>query len=253
MGTVKIWSVQIPQLSGENERRIYLFLPDSYDTAPKKRYPVMYMFDGHNVFFDSDATYGKSWGMHEYMDRAKKDLIIVAAECNHIGNCRLEEYSPVDFTYPAVGMIKGRGAAYMDWLIGELKPYIDAHYRTLSGRDNTLICGSSMGGLMALYGACVYNDVFGRAASLSPSIWVNPLGVLNFIEKATILKDTSIYMDYGSEEMRHHENNMEALTNVSDALLKRDVNLTFRIIPGGTHSEASWERQIPTFMKALGI
>ena len=60
-------------------------------------------------------------------------------------------------------------------------------------------------------------------------------------------------MDYGSEEMRHHENNMEALTNVSDALLKRDVNLTFRIIPGGTHSEASWERQIPTFMESLGI
>ena len=230
MGTVKIWSVRISQLSGEKERRVYLFLPESYDTVPEKRYPVMYMFNGHNVFFDSDATYGKSWGMYEYMDCAKKDLIIVAVECNHIGNCRLEEYSPIDFTYPPVGMIKGRGAEYMDWLIGELKPYIDSHYRTLSGRDNTLICGSSMGGLMALYSACVYNDVFGRAACLSPSIWVNPLGVLSFIEKASFLQCTSIYMDYGSEELRHHEKNMEALTKVSDALLKRDVRLTFRYL-----------------------
>ena len=93
---VKKWKVKIPELSGEKERRAYIFLPSSYNQEPKRRYPVMYMFDGHNVFFDTDATYGKSWGMNKYMLESKKQLIIVAVECNHEGNSRLEEYSPFD-------------------------------------------------------------------------------------------------------------------------------------------------------------
>ena len=64
---VKKWKVKIPTLSGNVERRAYIYLPASYNQEPEKRYPVMYMFDGHNVFFDADATYGKSWGMNKYM------------------------------------------------------------------------------------------------------------------------------------------------------------------------------------------
>ena len=66
---VKKWPVTIPKLTGEKTRRAYIYLPDSYEKQPEKRYPVMYMFDGHNVFFDSDATFGKSWGMNKYMKR----------------------------------------------------------------------------------------------------------------------------------------------------------------------------------------
>ena len=150
---VKIWSVAIPKLSGEKTRRVYLYLPDSYDKEPDKRYPVMYMFDGHNVFFDGDATYGKSWGMNKYMQKSKKQLIIVAVECNHEGNSRLQEYSPVNFENATLGKIKSKGRNYMQWLVGTLKPFIDENYRTLTDRKNTIICGSSMGGLMALYGA----------------------------------------------------------------------------------------------------
>ena len=63
---VKKWKVNIPELSGEAERSVYLYLPTSYGQNPKQHYPVLYMFDGHNVFFDADATSGKSWGMHDY-------------------------------------------------------------------------------------------------------------------------------------------------------------------------------------------
>ena len=77
---VKKWNVTIPRLSGHAERRVYLYLPQSYIEEPDRRYPVMYMFDGHNVFFDSDATYGKSWGMNHYMEASQKQLIIVAVE-----------------------------------------------------------------------------------------------------------------------------------------------------------------------------
>ena len=250
---VKKWSVTIPKLSGEKTRRVYLYLPDSYEKEPTKRYPVMYMFDGHNVFFDSDATYGKSWGMNKYMQTSKKQLIIVAVECNHEGNCRLQEYSPVNFENATLGKIKGKGRNYMQWLVGTLKPFIDANYRTLPDRNNTIICGSSMGGLMALYGACVYNHVFQRAACLSPSIWVDPGKMLELVARAHIRNDTCIYMDYGSEEMFNHAANGEALISMSHLLLTKRVNLALRVVPGGTHSESSWEKQVPIFMECLGL
>jgi len=250
---VHIWDVTIPELSGDKKRRAYIYLPDAYFNEPTRRFPVMYMFDGHNVFFDSHATYGKSWGMNSYMSWTKKPLIIVAIECNHENNRRLTEYSPLTFENTTVGKVKGEGKIYMDWLVNTLKPAIDKQVRTLPDRMNTIICGSSMGGLMALYAAVEYNETFQRAACLSPSVWVAPAKVIKMIAKATIKNDTCIYMDYGSEEMYNHATNKEALISVAHLLLSKHVNLAFRIVPGGTHSEASWEKQIPIFMDCLGL
>ena len=213
----------------------------------------MYMFDGHNVFLDEDATFGKSWGMYDYMVKSDKELIIVAIECNHEGNRRLVEYSPMSYENSAMGKIRGKGNVYLNWLVKTMKPIIDKNYRTLPDRMNTIIAGSSMGGLMALYGACAFNHVFQRAACLSPSLWVAPGKVLDWIARAHIRRDTCIYMDYGSEEMFNHAANAECLISVSHLRLTKRVNLALRVVPGGNHSEASWERQIPVFMDCLGL
>ena len=224
------FDVTLPPLTGDKPRRAYLYLPDYYDDDESRRFPVMYMFDGHNVFFDSDATYGKSWGMNSYMSWTKKPLIIVAVECNHEGNGRLMEYSPFNFSNSTLGRIQGKGKVYMDWLVNTLKPQIDAKYRTMPDREHTLICGSSMGGLMALYGATAYNHVFQRAACLSPSLWVSPGKVIEMVAKADIRNDTCIYMDYGSEEIFNHAANAEALISMAHLLLTKRVNLAFRIV-----------------------
>jgi len=247
------WDVAIPPLTGKKTRKGYIYLPDCYEDDPERRFPVMYMFDGHNVFFDSDATYGKSWGMNEYMHRTKTPMIIVAIECNHVGDGRLHEYSPFDFENTTVGKVKGKGRIYMDWLTKVLKPVIDSRLRTLPDREHTIICGSSMGGLMALYAAIEYNDVFQRAACLSPSVWVSASKVVRMISRKNVAHDTCIYMDYGSEEIYNHAANAEALITVCHLLLTKHVNLAFRIVPGGTHCEASWEKQIPIFMDCLGL
>ena len=247
------WNVTIPSLTGVKTRRAYVYLPDSYDREKDKRYPVMYMFDGHNVFFDEDATFGKSWGMNKFMQESKKEFIIVGVECNHDGNGRIIEYSPFNYENSSMGKVKGKGAVYMNWLIKTLKPYIDTTYRTLPDRMNTIIAGSSMGGLMALYGVACYNHVFQRAACLSPSLWVAPGKVLEMVARARIKNDTCIYLDYGALEMYNHAANAEALISTTHLLLTKRVNLAFRIVPGGTHSEASWERQIPVFMDCLGL
>ena len=250
---VKKWDVTIPKLSGEKTRKAYIYLPDSYKKDPEKRYPVMYMFDGHNVFFDEDATFGKSWGMNKFMQETKKELIIVGVECNHEGNKRLVEYAPFTYENSEHGKIKGKGSVYMNWLVKTLKPYVDANYRTLPDRTNTIIAGSSMGGLIAMYAVCTYNHVFQRAACLSPSLWVSPGRVLEMVARAHIRRDTTIYMDYGALEIFNHAANEEAMISTAHLLLTKRVNLAMRVVPGGTHSEASWEKQIPIFMECLGL
>lgn len=247
------WDVTVPPLSGEKLRRGYVYLPEDYEQDLQKRYPVLYMFDGHNVFFDEDATFGKSWGMKEYLDNHPRDLIVVGIECNNEGWRRLNEYSPVDFSYEGIGHIEGQGKVYMDWLVGTLKPYIDATYRTMPDRQHTAIAGSSMGGLMSLYAACYYNQVFQRAACLSPSLWVNVPAVTELIREAAPEADTCIYMDYGDQELSNHEGTKEVLPVAAELLEKKGLDLIFRIVLGGTHCEASWEKQIPVFMNQLGL
>ena len=249
---IRVWDVTIPPLSGDKTRRGYIYLPDSYYDEPDRRYPVLYMFDGHNVFFDGDATYGKSWGMNRYMGWSKKQLIVAAVECNHEGGRRLSEYSPVSFENESLGKVAGEGRTYMNWLTKEFKPFIDSHYRTLPDRSNTLICGSSMGGLMALYAALYYNDTFSRSACLSPSLWIAPAQMKRLIRRSNPSKDTRIYMDYGSEELNNHAENRAILQSAVELIAKKDIDLGFRIVPGGSHCEASWEQQIPVFMRCLG-
>ena len=141
----------------------------------------------------------------------------------------------------------------MNWIVNTLKPYIDATYRTLPDRKNTIIAGSSMGGLIALYGATTFNHIFQRGVCLSPSLWVAPGKVLEMVARAHIRRDTTIYMDYGENEMFNHAASQEAMISTAHMLLTKRVNLSLRIVPGGDHSEASWEKQIPIFMECLGL
>ena len=158
---VKKWSVSYPAVNGMEQRRVYVYLPTMYEADPERRYPVLYMFDGQNVFFDADATYGKSWGVADYLDYTDTPLIVAAVECNAgPNNERLVEYSPYRFDDPTYGHFDGKGQATMSWFIHRFKPFIDHNFRTLPDREHTFIGGSSMGGLMSLYALLQYNDTF---------------------------------------------------------------------------------------------
>ncbi len=246
------WELTIPELTGDEPRRAYVYLPDSWEQDQGLRYPVLYMFDGHNVFFDEDATFGKSWGLGEYLDATETQVIVAAVECNHHpDNGRLSEYSPFTFRTPQFKKVVGRGKLTMDWLTTVFKSEIDREFPTLPGREDTFIAGSSMGGLMSLYALLEYNHVFSRAAALSPSLWVSPGKVESLIRSAHPAPGTVLYMDYGSEELGNHNGMLRRLNGAAGLLLDKRIFLDFRIVPGGEHSEASWERQIPFFMSTL--
>lgn len=228
-------------------RRTFVYLPDDWQTSGKK-YPVLYMFDGHNLFFDSTATYGTCWGLKEYCD-AHPNWIIAAPECNHEGNKRLEEYCPYQSDW--FGGITGTGHEYMEWLTKEFKPMMDKRYPTLPGRANTATGGSSMGGLMSLYALLNHNDVFSRAAALSPSIWVSPEKLDGLVGRAKLEPGTVLYMDYGSREMGNHDGMRKGFAEMCSKIMIRGIHLTSRLVPGGTHSEASWEKQLPFVIHTL--
>mgnify|MGYP002511394689 CR=1 FL=1 len=249
---VEVWNITIPELTGNETRRAYIYLPKSYKKEPDRRYPVLYMFDGHNVFFDDHATYGKSWGMGDYLDYTNTPLIVAAVECNHSpDNGRLSEYSPYSFKDHKFGAVRGRGRSTMKWMIRTFKRQVDRRYRTLSDREHTFIAGSSMGGLMSLFALIQYNRYFSRAAALSPSLWVAPDRLEHLIAQAPLAPDTVLYMDYGALEFSNHLKMEQQFSRISTALLKRHVLLNLRIVPGGTHCEASWEKQAPFFVEAL--
>ena len=246
------WEITIPAFSKDGPRCAYVYLPKAYMRDHSARFPVMYMFDGQNIFLDQEASFGQSWGMYDYMNATRTPLIIVAIACSKTS--RMQEYSPFSHENgDGDGRVYALGRTYMNWLVGTLKPMIDSRLRTLPDRDNTLIAGSSMGGLMSLYAALDYNEVFSRAACRSASLWVHPRKVLRMIERADISPDTCIYLDYGTEEIGNHPQNPQVLFDACQALLHKGVNLTIRIVPGGSHCEASWAQQVPVFMKCLGF
>lgn len=249
---VKTWRVTIPKLTGRRKRKVYIYLPESYQQNPDWRFPVLYMFDGHNLFFDDEATYGKSWGLKEYMDFTGTDLIIVGIECNHDpDNGRLKEYSPFNFNDPNFGKITGKGKITMNWIINSLKPQIDKRFRTIPEREGTFIAGSSMGGLMSLYAVLAHNDIFSRAAALSPSLWTNKMAIDTLIRTASVNENTVLYMDYGSEEFANHRGMQPLFQKTVNSLLKKGIFLTSRVVPYGDHSEGCWEKQLPIVMETL--
>ena len=109
--------------SPKNQNRtLHIYLPNDYD-ASAERYPVMYFFDGHNLFRDSDATYSKCWGLEAFLDGWQKKMIVVGMECGHEGRERLDEYCPYDVRGGSLGEIHGMGEKTMEWIVHEVKPW----------------------------------------------------------------------------------------------------------------------------------
>lgn len=242
-------------------RTLHIWLPEDYEQT-QERYPVMYFFDGHNLFYNSDATYGKSWGLLEFMQGWEKRMIIVGIECSHEGSNRLVEYCPYHFRKGFLGEIDGTGDATLRWMIEELKPMIDSEYRTIPFRECTAIGGASMGGLMSLYAVIRYNRWFSKAACLSSTIAPCMEDFAQDIAACGIDPDTRVYLACGSEEGRgtkeyprndSRDDMTRRNTELAARLERRGANTRVYCQQGGRHCEADWEKQVPGFMNYLWL
>ena len=253
---LQTFKVTIAQFGGI-ERQIRVCLPHDYNDS-QEYYPVLYMHDGQNLFHDVDASYGVSWGLADYLQKSKTPLIIVGIDCNHEGFERFNEYAP--WENPTVGpeLLKfegvygGKGEAYIEFILHTLKPLIDEKYRTKP--NDTLMAGSSMGGLISTYAACRYPHVFQRVASLSSAFWFNQTEIERFIEESDLNGLKRFYMDIGTDEdtskvdAAHYIRSSE---EVYEVIKKKNIDMQFEIIEGGVHHETAWRERMPKIIEYL--
>ena len=244
--------VEIPYL--HQMRKLHIFIPDNAQEG--ERFPVFYMFDGHNLFLDEDATYGKSWGLLKYFTENNIRTMIVGIECNHKGNKRLCEFSPYSFKDPEWGNVRATGKKFLYWMTSDLKNYIDEKYPTLSDKEHTYLGGSSMGGLMAIYGGAMYPHIYSKSACLSPFYIFVINRLLRDIYKANDLSGSSFYISFGRFEFSTKKNlshGVEEMLAVMRGLTKKNAKCYGHCYEFGDHSERSWEKDIPNFLYDLEI
>ena len=235
----------MPELGGT--RRLWVYLPPDYATS-NKRYPVLYMHDGQNVFDDS-TSYAGEWGVDEALDslHAAGDRGVIVIAVDHAGQQRVNEYSPWPMRFG-----QGHGDAYAKFLVETLKPWVDRTYRTLPDRDHTGIAGSSMGGLISFYAALRYPDVFGKAGIFSPAFWIAPNAYAMAAQAPRPHRLTRFYIISGALEVaageasgiyqRDQERMVETLSARGYQL---GSQLFARIAPDGRHTESFWRREFP--------
>ena len=230
----------MPQLG--RPRRVWLYLPPGY-TSSTRRYPVLYLQDGQNVF-DVATAFAGEWSVDEALNLLASSgqdptgCIVVAVDN---GPDRLDEYSP--WNNPAYG--GGQGDLYVDFLVQTLKPYIDTNYRTLPDRANTGIGGSSMGALIATYAALREPAVFGKVASFSPAYWFAYPQLAAYAHQHPANPNTRFYFVSGTTESTTMVPQMQALR---DSLQRGGVpaaNLNFNTRADGQHAEWFWKREFP--------
>lgn len=234
----------IPQL--KRKRTIRIYLPADY-TGSKKRYPVMYMHDGQNLF-DDRTSYAGEWGVDEYLDSmVKKPCIVVAIDNG--GAYRMNEYCPFDFLFgqDQSKKQKGEGKDYVSFIVNTLKPFIDKKLRTKKEKEHTFIAGSSLGGLISLYAALAYPKTFGGAGVFSPSVWICKKEILAFSKTKGPAMKSRMFFYCGKQESQEMVSDMLA---VFETLQKQSKSaMTVVIRDEGQHNEMTWRKELPGFFQ----
>ncbi len=177
-----------------NRRDILVYLPPSYEDSDR-RYPVFYLHDGQNLF-DEATSYAGEWQVDETMEALSQEGVeAIMVGIPNTGKTRINEYSP--FKSALYG--PGRGDLYLDFIIEQVKPLIDAEFRTSPEPADTGIMGSSMGGLISLYAFFCRPETFGLAGIMSPSLWFAKGAIFDTVGDAP-LNNGRLYLDAGTRE-----------------------------------------------------
>lgn len=236
---VSTFTIEAQQLN--TTKKIWVYLPVNYQTT-KKKYPVIYMNDAQNLF-DAKTSYVGEWNVDEKLDSLKAQVIVIGIE--HGNEKRLEELTP----YKNEKYGGGKADKYLEFIVTTLKPEIDKKYRTKTDKKNTIIMGSSLGGLTSFYATLKYPEVFGKAGVFSPSFWINRKEIFEFAENTKKIKTKYYFLcgdNEGDDDMVKDLNKMEYLLNTKRCYC---LNLNRKeIIKGGQHNEKLWR---DGFVKAI--
>jgi predicted alpha/beta superfamily hydrolase len=242
---------QFPSNLTDEKHDFIVYLPPSYEAEPDRRYQVLYMQDGQNLFDPATAFGGNSWRMGETTDgliaAGEIEPLIIVGIYN-TGAHRIDEYTPVKDKR----LGGGEADAYGQMLVEELKPFVDRSYRTLPGTADCGLGGSSLGGLVSLYLGLRYTWMFSRLAVMSPSVWWRNRAILKTVSQIRRKPDLKIWLDIGTNESQRALPDAREL-NVT--LVKKGWvegrDLRFVEAEGAQHNEGAWSQRVGPMLKFL--
>jgi len=235
------------------DRDVLVYLPPGYEADRRRRYPVLYLHDGQNLF-DGATSFipGQEWRVDEtaqalILSHAIEPVIIIGIY--NTGRERIEEYTPSADPKFKVG---GKADLYGRLIVEELKPFVDSHYRTKRGAADTGLGGSSLGGLVTMYLGLRYPNVFGKLAVVSPSVWWDDYRIIREVQALRAKPHTRIWLDMGTDE---GANATDGARLLRDALAGKgwqlDRDLKYFEAVGAKHSEAAWAERVEPFLRFL--
>lgn len=242
-----------------NRRNLRVWVPPGYDLPENsgQRYPVFYLNDGQNLF-DSETSFTKvEWQVDETADRLIRTGVIpptIFVGIDNAGGERLKEYLPYRSLNPVV--LRPQGDKYSSFLTKEIMPFVNQNYRTAKGPENTLLGGSSLGGLIALHVAMTTAAVFGSVLIESPSLWVSNRQILRDARQPRLWPH-KVFLAIGTREIGREEKDRQTVENVRELerILRRsgldDRRLRVEVAEGGTHSESAWAARFPGALQFL--
>jgi predicted alpha/beta superfamily hydrolase len=242
-----------------SDRDVLVYLPPGYEAARGKRYSVFYMHDGQNLF-DGATSFipGQEWRVDETAQSliaAGKIEPLIIVGINNAGKDRINEYTPAEDAKYKMG---GKADLYGRMLIEELKPFIEARYRTKRDARHTGLGGSSLGGLVSLYLALKHSDVFGRVAVVSPSVWFANKQIVHFVEALPTKPGVRIWIDMGTKEGRNSEESQQAVTDarlLQETLIKKGwqpgKDLNYLEAADAEHNERAWAARVELILRYL--
>ncbi len=240
-----------------NRRDILVYLPRGYRRSLRRRYPVLYLQDGQNVFDAATAFAHVEWSVDETaQELIRKNLIeplIIVAIAN-VGEERIHEYTPtrgvIDDQAKRKKRSRGMGRQYARFVIDEVKPFIDRTYRTRPEPENTGLGGSSLGGLITLAVGLWHSDVFQRLLVMSPSVWWDNQAIVRMVEKLPEKLPLRLWLDTGTNEP-----GWERARSLRDAMVEKGWrlydDLQYLEIEGADHSEGAWARRVDPALRFL--
>lgn len=241
----------------KREKRVFIYLPKSYEKSDKF-YPVLYMHDGQNLFDDLTGYMNNSWHLMDVYENHPEipEVIIVGIESD--SKKRADELIPFEFSYRNGEIEGGDADLYLNFIVRQVKPYIDSKFRTFKSPKNTGLMGSSFGGVNSIYAATLYSQYFTRFGCLSNALmykeFYEPLKKL--IEHSSYTSVKKFYMDVGTKETENSNINElyvdlnKELFEVFTSKISED-KCRFDIIKDGIHHEKAWEERFPKVIKYL--
>lgn len=226
-------------------RRLRVYLPPDYASGAR-RYPVLYMFDGQNLY-DEATSYAGEWGVDESMDAlAREDgFAAIVVGIDHGNELRINELIP----YWNVRFLPNSGATFLDDLVQVIKPFVDANYRTLPEREHTAILGSSLGGLEADYAIHRYPGIFRMAGVFSPSYWVSD-DVFERARGTALPADSRIYLYMGGREGEESVEQVERMAKLLREYMGAD-HVALDVVADAEHNERAWRAAFPAAVRWL--